>query len=256
MCAAVFDDLWWSVWRGWTVVWFATVILVLVVVLWPLWRLVSRHGANRQPAGIAIFLDKQRVMDLYEMGPYRQALERRVQEETSRGFGAAVRAALAGIGITVGGRVDRRVVQTYVEVAEPIRVIRTVLSVIGRDTVIVDLLTGSVDPGKGLDRVFDRLRVDGQTSVSPTELLVADSYVSIRGSFRVVAKAADTITFEARTVAADGGPGTVVRCEYDRSGLRLDVPEREFPARCLGKISGWDAETGTVHIFPVIAIFQ
>ncbi|MFI5840745.1 hypothetical protein ACIA8K_13655 [Catenuloplanes sp. NPDC051500] len=253
---AVFDHLWWSAGRGWAVVWVVTALLLLVVALWPLGRLLSRRGGDRQPAGIAFFLDGQRVMDLYEMGPYRQALKRRVQEETSRGFGAGIRAALAGIGINLGARVDRRVVQTYVEVAEPIRVVRTVLSVIAKDTVTADLYTGSVESGTGLKRVFNRLGVDGRTSVSPTDLLKADSYVSIRGGFRVVARAGDVITFEAEIAPADGNPATVVRCEYHRSGLRLDVPDREFPARCLGKISGWDADTGTVTVFPVIAIFQ
>ncbi len=51
------------------------------------------------------------------------------------------------------------------------------------------------------------------------------------------------------------GPPPMISLRCANSGLRSEVPEGRFWARCLGTVQGWDRITGHLVIDP-IAIFK
>lgn len=247
----MFDQAWWGAWWEWAILYAVTALLLLGVVVLLYRRILSRRGTGQPPPGICFYLDGKAVMDLYQMG-YRRPLEREVQREIRKSGNVALRAALAGFGITADTAIDERVVETYVQVDEPINVIRVVLRVIARDAIHVDLFTGSVRSDRALNGM---LRDDNRSSITPTELRDAGVFVSVRGHFREVSKTDRRIVFEA-PFGPEGSTSTRARCDCALSDIRLELPDGPFPARCLGLISGWDETTDKVQIYPLLAIFM
>jgi hypothetical protein len=245
--------MWWGVWWGWMIVWTLTLLAVLLLggMLVARWR--SRGGTEQPPRGICFYLHDASVMDLYLSGTYKRALRQEVEEEISTGKHGGLTAALRAAGLEAGVKVDRRVLQKYVEVAEPITVIRIVQDVLDKahDIIAIDLISGEVSAGRALEKALRPAPLRGRAAVTLTELRDLEVYVSVRGRFREVAKTDTTITFEA---PCGSGPAWA-RSTCTESGIRRSVPAGTFPARCLGKVQDWDPDTGRLVIDP-IAIFQ
>ncbi|MFF0373942.1 hypothetical protein [Actinoplanes missouriensis] len=251
------DSAWWSVWWPWMLIWAATVI-TLVATCWTLfarWRMLRGRG---QPVrGITFYLHDDSVMDLYLGGTYKRALREEVREEISSTKEANVNAAFQNFGVGGGRTVDRKVFRDYIETAEPITVIRIIMEVLEKadDIVYIDLVNGAIEPGRALTKALRTTVLTDPASFTVRELGQLESYVSVRGTFRMAAESGDTVIFEAPCGERQDGGVVQALFRCSGSGIRRDVPEGEFQARCLGKVQTWDRQREKLIIDP-IAIFQ
>lgn len=245
------DSLWWSVWWLWLLVWLGTAFALLIAILVMLasWR--GQQRRSRQRPYLSFYLHENSVMSLYQY-KYTGALEQEVQKRV--GGRAGVRLGGGAAMVALGGNVERasEEFRRYLEVAAPITVIGILMDVLEDDLVHVDLERRSIVPSKNLGTIK---RSDARLSE-----MGANSYVLARGIFHIEPTPdapPDTTMFLAPyggLPAADGlAPMIRVRCA--NSGLRDDVPDGQFYARCLGTVRGWDTNKGHLIIDP-IAIFK
>ncbi|WP_026425151.1 hypothetical protein [Actinokineospora inagensis] len=254
---AVDRALWWSVWWPWVLVWCVTALAIVVAVGsvgWA-WRVRRRYTPARQVPGITFYLHKKSVLDLYQAGGYGDAISREVEErvgtQRKRKLGVAWRSANAAGEHSS----EREVVSRYFTEADPIAVIGVLLDALeAADGVVhVDLRDRTVVDNVAVARLRDR----SGGGPAPVRLRGIDSYVSIRGVFRV----ADHLGSRTVLLAPFGDPddpedGPQVRLECHHDGLRDgDLPDGPFQARCLGKVQSWKAGRGELVVRPV-AIFQ
>ncbi|MEU6156129.1 hypothetical protein ABZ816_39770 [Actinosynnema sp. NPDC047251] len=93
----------------------------------------------------------------------------------------------------------------------------------------------------------------GRKADEPVALSELDSYVSIRGRFRVDVRGRDTVVL----LAPFGDPddpddAAKVRVSCAVESLRgIDLPSGVFKARCLGRVNGWNAERRELAVVPV-----
>ena len=247
---AVTDALWWSLWWPWMTVWLATVAgaVALAVVLMRHARERRRHMRRWQSAySICLYLDEQAVMDLYELGNYRSALEEavelRTKVDTSVGFWSRVLTWL--FRFRLKRDVSQETFRKFVRKDKPINVIGVVMEAFDRADAIVhaDLTTLTVVPNRNL---ADNL-ADGRA----VTLSRIGEFVSVKGVF---------------TVVPDIVEGFVLRAEYGAErpqvymrvvapgNARRSIPAGTFTARCLGKMTGWREDTREVTL-EAIAIF-
>ena len=146
---------------------------------------------------------------------------------------------------------EREVVKTYIENSEPIAVIGVLLGALesASGVVHVDLRDRTLLRNTALEQ---HLGASGAV-----RLRRVDSYVSVKGVFRVHSRGDGTTVFLAPfSDPDDPEAGPQVRVECLDSGLRDDVvPDGGFHARCLGKVQAWKADAGQLVIRP-IAMFQ
>ncbi|MEU5693349.1 hypothetical protein [Actinosynnema sp. NPDC020468] len=245
--------LWWSVWWVWAVVWLVTALAIAVSVALVVlaWRQRRRRGAADLP-GLTIYLDEKAVMDLYQVGGYGDAMTKEVVDRV--GVNKDGKIALKGLDVGLEGARSsgREVVKTYIENHDGITVIGAVLAALesAHGVVHADLRDLTMVRNVALDKHLDG---DQRTA----RLRKVDSYVSVKGWFRVAGEAGGTTTF----LAPFGDPddheeGAQVRVDCHGQGLRDEVvPDGRFQARCLGKVQSWRATTGELVIRP-IAMFQ
>ncbi|MFJ5727913.1 hypothetical protein [Streptomyces paradoxus] len=247
---AVTDALWWSLWWPWMTVWLATAAgaVALAVVLVRHARERRRHLRRWQSAySICLYLDEQAVMDLYELGNYRSALEEavelRTKVDTSVGFWSRMLTWL--FRFRLKRDVSQETFRKFVRKDKPINVIGVVLEAFDRADAIVhaDLTTLTVVPNRNL---ADNL-ADGRA----VTLSRIGEFVSVKGVF---------------TRVADVAEGFVLRAEYGAErppvymrvvaagDARRSIPAGTFTARCLGKMTGWREDTREVTL-EAIAIF-
>lgn len=254
---AVDRALWWSVWWPWAVVWIVTALAVVVALgvgLWA-WRSRRRFTPSREVPGLTIYLHEKSVMDLYQVGGYGDAMTKEVVDRV--GVTKDGKIALKGLDMGVEGarQSGREVVKTYIEQYEPIAVVGVLLDALeaASGVVHVDLRDLSVRRNTALEQHLER-------HSAPTDVVRLrriDSYVSVKGVFRVASDGDGTTVF----LAPFGDPddpetGPQVRVECYNAGLRDDVvPEGGFQARCLGKVQAWRADDRQLVIRP-IAMFQ
>ncbi|MDQ2588590.1 hypothetical protein [Saccharothrix yanglingensis] len=250
---AVDRALWWSVWWPWAVVWVVTALALLVAVGVAVWAWRSRHrfAPPRDVPGLTIYLNEKSVMDLYQVGRYGDAMTKEVVDRV--GVTKDGKIALKGLDLGVEGvrTSGREVVKTYIENSEPIAVIGVLLGALesASGVVHVDLRDRTLLRNTALEQ---HLGASGAV-----RLRRVDSYVSVKGVFRVHSQGDGTTVF----LAPFGDPddpetGPQVRVECLDSGLRDDVvPDGGFHARCLGKVQAWKAEEGHLVVRP-IAMFQ
>jgi hypothetical protein len=232
------------VWWPWVAVWAVTLVALLAAVAFAAAWLRSRSRPQLPAPFLSFYLNEQGVMDLYQYR-YREPLEQRIVavEGSTRAVGVGV--GIPGTPVSFGGSVERNreVFRHYVEAAEPIRVIGILMRVLEDDLYTVDLDGLSIVAGKHL-----RLR----RRTARLSELGASVFVLARGTFAMDASAdaaGRTTTFVARF-----GPASLrVRCVT--TGLRDDVPDGPFPARCLGIVQGWDSTSGQLSVTP-LAIFR
>lgn len=250
------EELWWSVWGGWAVVWVVTAAAVLVMLI----TLVLALRANRRPVAfpdLAFYLHEKSVMNLYLSGGYGDALRREVQEKVdtarSRRFGLKLFRGEAGANRSVG----REVVTRYIAQNQPIAVIGDVLRALeSADGVVhVDLRRGTIRRTAALQKAL--ATIDPDSSPRETPLRHLDRYVSIRGQFRLRNRTGAPAIFQAAYGIPESttNPATL-RLDCHPDDLRLDlVPDGWFQARCLGKVQSWHPDTQELTVLP-IAIFQ
>jgi hypothetical protein len=245
------DSLWWSVWWRWLLVWIGTGLALVAAALIGLahWRGGRKHA--QQPPYLSFYLHEQSVMDLYQY-KYRGALEQHVVA-TVGGRGEVHLGTGLLSPVRFGGSIERNreEFRRYLEVAAPITVIGLLMEVLEDDLYSVDLERLSIVPGRNLRGApGSTVRLSG---------LGGNSYVLAHGVFQrdTSADPTDRITI---FLAPYGEPGTtarhpVMRMRCVNSGLRDDVPDGPFRARCLGTIQGWDRVAGQLVVNPV-AIFR
>lgn len=247
---AVTDPLWWSLWWPWMTVWLVTAVgtAMLSVVLVRHARERRRHMRRWQSAySICLYLDEQSVMDLYELGNYRSALEEavelRTKVDTSVGFWSRVLTWL--FRFRLKRDVSQETFRKFVRKDKPINVIGVVMEAFDRADAIVhaDLTTLTVVPNRNL---ADNL-ADGRA----VTLSRIGEFVSVKGVF---------------TGVPDVTEGFVLRAEYGAErppvymrvmapgNARRSIPAGTFTARCLGKMTGWREDTREVTL-EAIAIF-
>jgi hypothetical protein len=244
------DSLWWSVWWPWLLVWLGTVLAILAALAIAVAHWRGRRQQSRQPPYLSFYLHEQSVMALYQY-KYRGALEQQVVAMV--GSRAEVHMGASLPPVRFGGNVERNreEFRRYLEVAAPITVIGILMEVLEHDLVSVDLERLSILPGRNVNSLR-------RSSVRLSEL-GSGAYVLARGVFQMEATpeaTGATTTF----LAAYGDAGAVgrhpkLRLRCANSGLRDDVPDGQFFARCLGTVQGWDRAAGHLVINPV-AIFR
>ncbi|MFF8229797.1 hypothetical protein [Streptomyces caelestis] len=247
---AVTDALWWSLWWPWMTVWLVTAagVLVLAVVLVRHARERRRHMRRWQSAySICLYLDEQAVMDLYELGNYRSALEEavelRTKVDTSVGFWSRVLSWL--FRFRLKRDVSQETFRKFVRKDKPINVIGVVMEAFDRADAIVhaDLTTLTVVPNRNL---ADDL-ADGRA----VTLSRIGEFVSVKGVFTRVPDAAEG--FELRAEYGEERPPVYMRVVAP-GNARRSIPAGTFTARCLGKMTGWREDTREVTL-EAIAIF-
>jgi hypothetical protein len=241
------DSMWWSVWWTWLLVWIATAVVLVVAaafgVAW--WR--SRGRFTRQPPYLSFYLHEQSVMDLYQY-KYRGALEQHVVSMVGGRAGLHLGAGVPPV--RFGGSVERNreEFRRYLEVAEPITVIGLLMEVLEDDLYAVDLDRLSIVPGHN---------VSLRRSTARLSELGGNAYVLARGVFHMDTtsdRSGRTTTFLAPFGTAVE-PHALLRVRCINTGLRDDVPDGQFFARCLGTVQGWDRVSGQLIVNP-LAIFR
>jgi hypothetical protein len=107
----------------------------------------------------------------------------------------------------------------------------------------VNLIDGVLEPGRAL-----RPSAGAAARLSDLSSFV---FVSVTGRFRITDK-----TDEMVTLSAPYGDGGHVEVTCLSSQLLEDVPPGPFSARCLGRVQGWDPDTGKLVLDPVLAIYR
>lgn len=252
----VVDSGWWSVWWPPMLLWAVTLSCAVACVLVLGSHRRRARAARHHHIGMCLYLHERSVMDLYRVENYGAALRQEVEHRIRKD--ATLRTSLydvAGAGVGRGEEVFRR----YVEEAEPITVIGTIMDALKKANAIVyaDLRNRSVTD----DQAFRKgvAVMHGGDAPVPAFVRLRDfgDFVSVSGRFR---KAGDTGT-ETVFLApygdpAEPGEGPQVRVVCATDGLRAGtVPDGTFQVRCLGKVLDWNPRTRELGIEP-LAIFR
>jgi hypothetical protein len=231
-------------------VWLVTAAgaVVLAVVLVRHARERRRHLRRWQSAySICLYLDEQAVMDLWELGNYRSALEEavelRTKVDTSVGFWSRVLTWL--FRFRLKRDVSQETFRKFVRKDKPINVIGVVMEAFDRADAIVhaDLTTLTVVPNRNLSADL----ADGRA----VTLSRIGEFVSVKGVFTRVPDVAEG--FGLRAEYGDEQPPVSMRVVAP-GDARRSIPAGTFTARCLGKMTGWREETREVTL-EAIAIF-
>lgn len=257
-------NMWWEVWGSWMAVWLVTVAALVVAgaTAGAYWVRARRHDGAPVPIrhrvqGICFYLRDEFVMNLYLQGDYK-ALEQEVEEKSRSNTEGNVSAEVHGVGARAGRRAEAEKVIRYIRREQPITVIRAIIDALEEaDNIVdVDLINNVLEPGKALDRALVATHGRGAARRRSARLRDLEAFVSVRARFRETARNDDTVTFTAPygdPADPAGQPSVSVTCVG--AGLRHAVPGGPFPARCLGRVQGWDPENRQLLIDP-IAMFQ
>ncbi|MEU5878858.1 hypothetical protein [Spirillospora sp. NPDC047279] len=240
------DSLWRSINLPWMLVWLATLAAFAVLVVYVA-AAHRRHRRTRPGQGvvdICVYLNARSVMGVYQTSKVRPALVRQVTERTTRSRSREAWGSVYGLGGGGGREASDEKLLSYIEEKEPITVIAEVMEILEqRDGVVhADLTEGTITAGP--------VRPGART------LRLSDlrgHYVSVTGLFRLADAGPGKVTFLAPYGApSSGGPHVKISCSP--RDLRDQDAER-FHGRCLGKVNGWDPETGLLDVHPV-AVFR
>ncbi|MCX2954262.1 hypothetical protein [Lentzea sp. NEAU-D7] len=234
---AVDRGLWWSVSWGWILLWVATLIALVVVVVLA-WRWLRRRDQGPEVPGLLFYVHGRRMINLCKVGRYDDAVTRQFVKQITVTKNGKLQVGPSEFGIGVDGSVVEQNTDTYEKPATEIDVIGVVLAGLraGHGVVEVDLTTATIKA----DEAWRRGRARRLNDIR--------DYVSLHGRFEV----------------GDGDDPAVllapvgehrVRVECDRASLRDTLPPGQFNARCLGKVQSWNAATGEIVVLPVV-VFQ
>ncbi|MFE4632053.1 hypothetical protein ACFRJ1_01570 [Streptomyces sp. NPDC056773] len=252
----VTSEAWWAVWWPWMLLWAATgtgLAALLAVALLGLVR-ARRAAAGDLTDGICFYLHDRTVMDHYQMRGYTAALRKEVEQRTSDSKDGTVRAKVFGVGADGGRRENTEIVSRYMEVAEPISVIGLIMKVLEEKRVIVH-----VDlPSRSVTRSPALLRTASTAARGEVRLRDIEGFVLIRGRFRATGEGPEggsTVFLAPYGDPADPAAGPRVRVTCATEGLRNQVPQGTFSARCLGKVQEWNPDEGVLEV-QAMAIFR
>ncbi|MFF8957605.1 hypothetical protein [Streptomyces sp. NPDC014894] len=257
---AVWTEEWWSVWWPWMLVWLLTAAGALTLLTAPVLLLLARRRRGRDrnlTYSICFYLHDRSVMDHYQMRNYTAALRKEVEQRTSDSADGTIRATVFGVSAGGGKRDNKEIVSKYLEVAEPISVIGVIMDVLEAKDVIVhvDLVNQTVRRNAAL---AGALSLRGGPGPAPQDVRLRDieDFVLIRGRFRKISESPDSTVL----IAPYGDPddparGPRVRLVCVTEGLRNEVPDGAFSARCLGKVQDWNAPEQILEI-QAMAIFR
>ncbi|MEV0218141.1 hypothetical protein [Streptomyces sp. NPDC050704] len=250
---AVVDAQWWGLWWPWMTVWLITAAgaVTLVVVLARHVRERGRRAAGRGSAySICFYLDEKAVMDLYRIGNYSAALEQAVEHRTNVNTNVGLWGKLLPWTIKANKAVTQEKFSSYVQKSEPISVIGMLMDAFERADVIVhaDLRSGNVTPNRALAEALGPEAGQGGVALSDIE-----EFVSVRGRFAVESETSEEIVLRAQY--GDSEQPAYVRVSCAAGGLRNEKIDGTFPARCLGKMTGWRVNSREVTL-EAIAIFR
>lgn len=239
-------ELWLTVW--WLTAAATAGAIVVFGVHW--WR--SRR--RPRPHGASFYLDKDLVMDLYQVR-YKAALQQEIEDRVVRAGDLELRAQVYGAEAGGARRFNREVLRRYVQTFEPITVIGTIIDALEatNGVVHVHLRRRRVEQNRALAVALDDSDALARNRIRLRDL---DVYVSVTGRFRLSATEGTTTVF----LAPYGDPtdpedGPQVRVECATDGLRGPTPKGTFQARCLGTVLDWDPRRRHLVIRP-IAIFH
>jgi archaellum component FlaF (FlaF/FlaG flagellin family) len=230
--------LWWSVSWPWLLLWFATlvafVVLVVLVVRW-----LRRRAPQSEVPGLLFYVHGLRMINLCKVGRYDDAVTRQFVKQITVTKNGKLQVGPSEFGIGVDGSVIEQNTANYEKPATEIDVIGVVLAGLraAHGVVDVDLTTQTIVA----DEAWRRRKARRLNDIR--------DYVSLHGRFQL-----DGGTDEKAVLLAPGGPARV-RVECDRASLRDTLPPGQFNARCLGKVQSWNAETGEIVVLPVV-VFQ
>ncbi|MFI2203981.1 hypothetical protein ACH47Z_24995 [Streptomyces sp. NPDC020192] len=251
---AVLDGTWWSAWWGAMVWWLVAFAGLLVLGVRVVRRALRRlRKTPEDPHYLPLYLDNDAVLDVFKLGNYRSALRREVEVRNVRNTGCLASIPLVSLMFQLSGDRTTEIVAKYVEESEPISVIGLLLSVLRR--------------GDGLVRV--RLRRDEPGAVTPNRALLGagaagevvlseiGEFVMVTGRFEAEDSRGDTLVM--RAPYGDGGQSAHLRVVLRVDGLRSpgrQLPEGQFQAHCLGKVTTWRPDTREVVLQYPVAVFQ
>ncbi|MEV6396233.1 hypothetical protein AB0M39_15895 [Streptomyces sp. NPDC051907] len=255
----VLSEQWWGVWWPWLLLWLSTALgLVALVASAIAWLVRGRGGEGRDLTySICFYLHDRSVMDHYQMRGYAAALRKEVEQRTSDGRDGNIRASVLGLSAGGGRRDNSEVVSKYLEVAEPISVIGTIMHVLEEEDVIVhaDLVNQTVRRNVALAAGLASLG-GTRSARDPVRLRDIEDFVLIRGRFRKISESPESTVFLAPYGDPDGAGETPrVRVTCATEGLRNEVPRGAFSARCLGKVQDWNADEAVLEV-QAMAIFR
>ncbi|PWK84654.1 hypothetical protein C8D88_108270 [Lentzea atacamensis] len=230
--------LWWSVSWGWILLWVATLIAFVVVVVLAV-RWARRRVPQSEVPGLLFYVHGLRMINLCKVGRYDDAVTRQFVKQITVTKNGKLQVGPSEFGIGVDGSVIEQNTANYEKPATEIDVIGVVLAGLraAHGVVDVDLTTQTIVADEAWRRGKARRLND-----------IRD-YVSLRGRFQL-----DGGTDEKAVLLAPAGKHCV-RVECDRASLRDTLPPGQFNARCLGKVQSWNAETGEIVVLPVV-VFQ
>ncbi len=256
----MFSEEWWAVWWPWMLLWLCTAAgaVALVVLAGVLLLPRGRHSRDRNLTySICFYLHDRSVMDHYQMRNYTAALRKEVEQRTSDSSDGTIRATVFGVGAGGGRRDNQEIVSKYMEVAEPISVIGVIMDVLEARNVIVhvDLVNETVRRGAALTGALAAAgpvpRARGTVRLRDIE-----DFVLIRGRFRKISETDEsTVLLAPYGDPEDASRGPRVRVTCATEGLRNEVPQGTFSARCLGKVQDWNATDAVLEV-QAMAIFR
>ncbi|MFG2118854.1 hypothetical protein [Streptomyces sp. NPDC048710] len=250
---AVLDGTWWSAWWGAMTWWLAAFAGLLVLAVLVVRQALRRaRKAPEDPNYLPLYLDNDAVMGLFKMGNYRSALRREVEERRVRNTGCLAVIPLVSLLFQLTGGRTTEVVAKYVENSEPISVIGLLLSVLQRGDALVRVRlrreSGTVTPNRAL------LAHAAEDEVVLSEI---GEFVMITGRFEAQGTQGETLVM--RAPYGDGEQAAHLRVVLRVEGLRTpdrQLPEGEFQAHCLGKVTSWRSGTREVVLQYPVAVFQ
>jgi hypothetical protein len=226
--------------------WLIAGVALLAAVLIVGWyrQTVRRHQIEPSYPGICFYLHEKHVMNLYLQGDY-EALQQEVEDRFRTDTGTSLGAKVAGIHGRAGRDAEKERIIRYIREVGPITVIGRIVEELARKghIVHVNLIDGVLEPGRAL-----RPSAGAAARLSDLSSFV---FVSVTGRFRITDK-----TDEMVTLSAPYGDGGHVEVTCLSSQLLEDVPPGPFSARCLGRVQGWDPDTGKLVLDPVLAIYR
>lgn len=240
--------------------WLAALAGLLVLGGLALRRGIARLGkGSEERSYLPLYLDNDAVMGLFKMGNYKSALRKEVEERRIRNAGCLAVIPLVSLLFKVTGGSSTEVVAKYVEKSEPISVIGLLLSVLRRGDALVEVRLraagGTVTPNRALLRELAATAGAGPAGSVP--LSEIGEFVMVTGRFEARGPRGETLVM--RAPYADGGPAAHLRVVLRGDGLLTpdrELPEGQFQAHCLGKVTSWDPEAREVVLQYPVAVFR
>lgn len=239
--------------------WLAGFAGLVVLAGYAVRRVLKKRGSGPSPNYLPLYLDNDAVMNLYEMGNYRAAMRREVEERRIRSAGGLAVIPFVSLLFKVFGSTSTEVISKYVEESKPMSVIGLLLSVLRSKDGLVEIRlrrhTGTVTPNRALVTELDRREADEGPS-GEVVLSEVGEFVMVTARFEAQGGSGETLVM--RAPYGDGELSACLRVVLRREGLQRankELPTGQFQAHCLGKVTSWDAQDHDVVLEHPIAVF-